>query len=143
MKTFISLLLTISLIVPVQAFGECNKPVVTLNAGEAAPCKGFLFSPNKEQEVRMLNEDYTLLQQELTLKNKQIDLYKKDISDVDFMIQKERDKSELWRKAAEDSTKQLVDIKEGQGRRDWLMIFAGIALTVGAGYAVGQAANHR
>ncbi len=143
MKTLISLLLTISLVVPVQAFGECNKPVVTLNQGEVAPCKGYLFSPTKEQEVRVLNEDYSLLQQELTLKNKQIDLYKKDMSDVDFMIGKERDKAELWRKAAEDSTKQLVEVKEGQGKRDWLMILAGVALTVGAGYAVGQAANHR
>ena len=142
MKNLLKILLTLTLISS-NVLADCEKPVITLTQGQQAPCKGFLFSPQKEQEVRMLNEDYTLLQQELTLKNKQIDLYKKDISDVDFMIQKERDKSELWRKAAEDSTKQLVDIKEGQGRRDWLMIFAGIALTVGAGYAVGQAANHR
>lgn len=143
MKKILSLLLTISLVVPVQAFGECNKPVVTLNQGEAAPCKGFLFTPAQEQQVRLIDEDYKLLQQKLELKDKQIDLFKKDVSTVDFMIQKEQDKAELWRKAAEDSTKQLVEVKEGQGKRDWLMILAGVALTIGAGYAVGQAANHK
>lgn len=142
MKKFLKILL-ISMLISSNVLAECEKPVITLYQGQVAPCKGFLFSPTKEQEVRMLNEDYTLLQQELILKNKQIDLYKKDISDVDFMVGKEREKSELWRKAAEDSTKQLVEVKEGQGKRDWLMILAGVALTVGAGFAVGQAANHR
>lgn len=137
MKRIISLLIAFSFSVS-TTFGECGKPVITLNEGEKAPCKGFLFSPAKEQEIRLLDEDYNLLKQEVELKNKTIELLKKDISSVDFMIKKEQEKSELWRSAAELSTKNLVQIQDSKGNRDLLMILTGVLITVGAGYALGQ-----
>lgn len=137
MKQLLSLLLALMLSLPANA--DCSKPVTTLESGTPAPCRGFLFTPEKEHEVRLMGEDYDLTKQELDLKTKKIDLLIKSQSDTDFIIKKERDQSELWRKAAEDSTLKLTEKENRQGYRDWLMIFAGIALTVGAGYAVGQA----
>jgi len=137
MKKLLSLLLASMLSLPANA--DCSKPVTTLEAGTPAPCRGFLFTPEKEHEVRLMGEDYDLTKQELDLKNKKIDLLIKSQADTDFIVKKEREQSELWRKAAEDSTLKLTEKENRQGYRDWLMILAGVALTVGAGYAVGQA----
>lgn len=140
MKKLLCLLLALTLAAP-QTFAECSKPVITLTEGQVAPCKGYLFSPTKEQEVRILTEDYSLLQEKLELKDKQIELLRKDVNSVEFIIKKEQEKSELWRNAAELSTTQLVKMQESKGSRDILMILAGVLITVGAGYAVGQASK--
>ena len=139
MKKVLSLLLTISLATPVYA--ECNKQVTLLNEGTPAPCRGYLFTPEKEAEVRLMNEDFKLTQQELQLKDKKIELLVKDIKDTEFIIKREQEQAELWRKMAEDSTLKLIKTDENRGRRDWLMMLLGVAVTVGAGYAVGQASK--
>lgn len=139
MKQLLSLLLALILSLPANA--DCNKPVTTLEQGTPAPCRGFLFTPEKEREVRLLSEDYDFTKQESDLKSKKIDLLIKSQSDTDFIIKKEREQAELWRKAAEDSTLKLTQKENRQASRDWMMIIAGVLLTVGAGYAVGQAAK--
>lgn len=120
------------------ALAECPKPVTALEQGAQAPCTGFLFTKEKEKEVRLMAEDYKLLQEELEYKNKKIELTLKDLRLSDDIIQKEREKGELWRLTAEKSTLELVKSNEGQGKRDIWMILLGIGLTVGAGYALGQ-----
>lgn len=120
------------------AFAECTKPVTFLEQGAQAPCSGFLFTKEKEREVRLMAEDYKLLQEELQIKNKKIELTLKDLRLSDDIIQKEREKGELWRLTAEKSTLGLVKASEDQGKRDIWMILLGVGLTIGAGYALGQ-----
>lgn len=52
--TIISLIIFISSAV-------CDKPVAYLQKQEKAPCTGYLFSPEKEQELRLTNERQKLL----------------------------------------------------------------------------------
>lgn len=141
MKKLLTLLLSFTLAFPIQTVAECVKSVTLLENGASAPCRGFLFTPEKEQEVRLLSEDYTYLKQETELKDKKIELLVKDIKDTEFIIKRERDQTELWRKTAEDSTLKLTQKEDRQGRRDWIFLLMGVALTVGAGWAVGQASK--
>lgn len=136
MKKLLCLMLTVC--VSSTAFAECIKPVTLLEQGAPAPCSGFLFTKDKEKEVRLIVEDHKLLEQELEIKNKKIELLLKDLSLSDLIIQKEREKSELWRLTAEKSTLELTKTNENQGNRDLWMIILGVGLTVGAGYALGQ-----
>lgn len=132
------LYLVLATCMSITALAECPKPVTLLEQGAQAPCTGFLFTREKEREVRLIVEDYKLLQEELVIKNKKIELTLKELGLSDEIIKKEREKSELWRTAAEKSTLELVKSSEGQGKRDIWMILLGLGLTVGAGYALGQ-----
>lgn len=124
-----------------QSFAECVKPVTALEQGASAPCRGYLFTPEKEKEIRLLNEDSKLLKEEITYKDSKIKLLSSNLFLADEILQKEREKTELWRITAEKSTLELVKVNEGQGRRDLYMILLGVVVTVGAGYAVGQASK--
>lgn len=59
----------------------CNKPVSYLKIGEPAKCTGYLFSPEKEKEVRELTEKYPVL---VELNNKQALLINKLNEQVDL-----------------------------------------------------------
>lgn len=139
MKKLLCLVLAISM--SSTAFANCPKPVTALEQGAQAPCNGFLFSKQKEQEVRLMAEDYKLLQEEVEIKNKKLELTLKDLRLSDDIILKERERTELWRLTAEKSTLELVKVNENQGNRDLLMILLGVVVTVGAGYAVGAASR--
>lgn len=137
MKKLLSLILSLNL--SNVAFALCPKPVITLEQGVQAPCSGFLFSREKEQEVRLQLEDYNLIKEELELKNKKINLLLEDLKISDSILEKERSKTELWRSTAEKSVITLSKLEENSHNRDFMMLFLGVVLTVGAGYAVGQA----
>ena len=138
----ITLLLTLSLILPQNtAAATCEKPVTLLNEGASAPCRGYLFTPEKELEVRIVNEDYKILQKEIEFKDLQIGKLQKSLNESDKIIELEVQKAELWRNRAEDSTKKLIESEDGRGTRDFWMVVLGVALTVGAGFAIGQAAK--
>jgi hypothetical protein len=136
MKQLLSLLLTLSLSIPANA--DCSKPVIPLDQGAPAPCKGFLFSPAQEQKMYLLNENASLLQQQLDNTTTMNNSYKKSLSDFQVILKEEADKSELWRKAAEDSTQKLIKETDSRGSRDFWMVVLGVAMTVGAGFALGQ-----
>lgn len=121
-----------------QVQAQCEKPVTPLQKGEQAPCEGFLFSPEKELQLRKQNEEYKLLMEQTKLHIQQIELYKLQLETTATLIEKEQQKAELWRKAAEESTLKLVSSNEHKQSRDLLFILAGVGLTVAAGYAVGQ-----
>ncbi len=123
------------------AFGQCKKPVTLLDIGEPAPCRGYLFTPEKELELRLLSEDYKFLDEKLRLKDQQLDLYQEQTENYKQIAEAEKQKSEIWRKAAEDSTQQLIKKEERQDTRDWLFLLGGIGLTVLAGWAIGQASK--
>lgn len=120
------------------ALASCPKPVTLLQPKEPAPCRGYLFSPEKELELRLLNEDYKFLNEKLRLRDKQVDLLSREVDNLQAVADMEKQKAELWRKAAEDSTLRLVEKEEKQQTRDWLHILGGIGLTVLAGWALGQ-----
>jgi CHAT domain-containing protein len=119
----------------------CEKPVTPLTQGQQAPCTGFLFSPEKEKQLRLLNEDYQLLLEQSQLYLKQKELYKQELEETDKIVEKEKQKAELWRKVAEDTTLKYTQVQEARGTRDWLFLIGGVVLTIGAGYALGQAAK--
>lgn len=125
-----------------KALADCQ-PVTPLVTGEKAPCAGFLFSPEKELQLRIMNEDYKYLKEEVNLYIQQKELYKQELDDTQKIADKEAQKAELWRKAAEDSTKKYVEVQEARTMRDWLFLVAGVGLTVAAGWSLGQAAGHK
>lgn len=45
-------LFLISLLIPNLCFGVCDKPVTYLLESKPAPCTGFLFTPQQEEDVR-------------------------------------------------------------------------------------------
>lgn len=122
------------------AFG-CDKPSTFLLIGEKAPCNGYLFTEEAELKLRKRFLEFDFLEKELELKNNELDLYKDQNFILSSIAEKEREKSEIWRTAAEKSSLELIKTKQNQGFRDWLFFVGGIACTVAAGYAIGQAAK--
>jgi hypothetical protein len=117
----------------------CPKPVTFLRNGEGSPCDGYLFSPDKERELRLMNEDYKLVKEELVIKDRVITNYKTLAENAEFIASKEAEKAELWRNRTIDITNKFATEEEGRGRRDWLFLVSGVLLTVAAGWAVGAA----
>jgi len=124
-----------------SGLANCLRPVTPLKKGEHSPCTGFLFSPQKELELRIKNEEYKLLQEEVRVFLLKKDFYIKEIEESEVIINKEREKAELWRKLAEDTTLKYTKLQDNRGYRDWLFLIGGVVLTVGSGYALGQAAK--
>lgn len=122
-----------------QSLAECKQPVTPLVTGQTSPCDGFLFSPAKELELRKTNEDYKLLQEQIKIYAQQKELYEQEIKTSEEIASKEAEKSELWRNRAIDSTEKLTSTESNRGMRDWLFLMGGVLLTIGAGFAVGQA----
>ena len=116
-------------------------PVLYIKEGTPAPCTGYLFSPEKELELRIFKSDYEFLQKELEIQRSLTELHRLNVVTMGQMLDKSREIEELWRKAAIENTKQLVSMQESRDRRDWLYFAGGILATVAAGYAIGQAAK--
>jgi len=125
-----------------QALAECTKPVAYLAKGESAPCSGFLFSPDKELELRRKNEEYKFLMEQSKIYLQQIDLYKKELTTIEQIIEKEQKKTELWREAAENSTKKYLQFEENRGTRDWFFLFTGIGLTAISAWSLKQVTHN-
>lgn len=138
MRKIISIILGASL--TASAFAQCP-PVTPLEKGDKAPCSGYLFTPEKELELRIKNEEYKILIEQVKLYLQQNEVYKKELQTSEAIIAKEREKAELWRAAAEKSTEKYLKVEEGRTVRDWTFLVSGIVLTVAAGYAVGAANN--
>lgn len=121
------------------AQNNCNQNVTALKKGEPAPCDGFLFSKEQELKVRTQDQEIKLLKTEVEIQGKLIESYTLDVETLEEIRVKEREKTELWRKQAEESTEKLAEATGDRFGRDMIMILLGIGLTVGAGFAVGAA----
>lgn len=131
--------LLVAILVSVSSFGQqCPNPVTFLKQNAVAPCDGFLFSKEKELQVRVTNEENKILKLELENNKQMLERMYSINNNTEAIINKEIQKSELWRKLAEDNTNRLIDIQNGQRSRDWMYVGLGILITVGAGYALGQ-----
>lgn len=140
MKKLMALIIALSM--PVNSFSaDCAVPVKKLEEGSQAPCAGYLFSPEKELEVRVKVKEHNLLKDEINSLNGIVERLQKKNLESDKVIELEIQKSELWRVKAEDSTLKYISSEENRTKRDFWMVILGVALTVGAGYAIGQAAG--
>lgn len=132
---------TLSLLISTQSFAKCKNPVTILEQGVPAPCSGYLFSPDKELEVRLKIEENGLLQKQIELKDLTITNLYKDAIKSSQIVELEEKKAELWRTRAEESTKKLVESENGKSGRELLFFILGMAATVGAGLAIGAASK--
>lgn len=120
------------------SFSDCVKDVTSVIKGDIVKCDGYLFSPEKELKVRIMSEENKYFKQQIELLDKQINLITESMKIQESITSKEREKAELWRIRAEDSTKKLIESEDGRGRRDLLFVIGGVLLTLGAGYAASQ-----
>lgn len=142
MKKLLCLVLAVSMIHSTSYAISCPKPVTLLDQGVPAPCHGFLFSPEEEERVYLLDQNNKLLQQQLDLQAKYIESANKSLADFSVIVDREKHESELWRNAAVDATQKLVKEDDARSRRDFMMIGLGVLMTLASGFAVGYVATH-
>lgn len=126
--------LRLLLLVAVYSLGSqasCPKPVTYLTEGSQTPCTGFLFTPEKEAEVRAANLDLGLQRDINAIQEKQLGLLKEDNK---LLL----DQSHLWRTRAEDSTKKLMESRNTDTWRMFLYFSLGVAATTLITYGVNQ-----
>lgn len=121
------------------AYTACQKPVELLNKGNAAPCTGYLFSPDKNKELFKINEEHKIYKQQLEMKDLLINNLYYDIKKHNEAFEKSREQTEVWEKRANETTDKLFKTQESRGTRDFMFILMGVGMTVLAGWAIGQA----
>jgi len=77
------------------AFATCDKPVTYLGQGSTSPCSGFLFSPEKELEVRILVETLKKDQEIKTILEKRLEITQLRLEDVNNQLYKREQTSQL------------------------------------------------
>jgi len=120
---------------------SCDKPVTYLKQGEITTCEGFLFSKEKELEVRVIVEDYESLKEATKLHINRSERLQEQVILSDKELDKERQRSDLWRQRAIESTEQLLNSQSSNSWRDFGFILSGIGLTVLSGWTIGQVAK--
>lgn len=128
------LILQAFLVTSLQA--ECPKAVTKLKSGQKAPCTGYLFSPEKEQELYKQKEELKITLKQLQIQKDLTELHKKNSDTILDVVEKEQKKTEIWRKAAEDSTSKLIKSEEGRGKRDLIFLILGVIVTGTAAYTL-------
>jgi len=132
-------LLVLFLIVSQLGYGEgCQKSVSYLKTNDPSPCTGYLFSPEKELEVRIKIQDYDFLLQEIALKDKQIDSLNKYNLNLESINASKDKQITLWQDKAVDSTEKLIASESSRGWRDAGFFALGILAVVLGAYAIKQ-----
>ena len=127
------------MVIPVEVYATpCKQSVTLLEEGASAPCRGFLFSPEKANEATRLSEDLKFANEALGIKDQQIELLKRDVKDVESIVDKERKIGDLWRVTAEENTLKLIHANESQGKKDALIFGGGFLAAMLAVWAAGQ-----
>lgn len=122
---------------------ECQTSVKLLEEGSPAPCRGYLFSPEKELDTRIKIKDYSLLKDEINSLNQIVDRMHKKEMENDRILELEQQKTDLWKTRAEDITLKYVSVEESRGRRDFMFVLLGVGLTALAAWSIGQATQGR
>lgn len=123
------------------SFAGCQKPVQYIKKDDPAFCEGYLFSIEKEKEIRVKVIENDYLKLEIENKNKLINFYKEQEKILYEISEEERKKSKLWRDMAEESTLKLTKIERRSDLENVLWFVGGIFATVASGYAIGQASK--
>lgn len=71
--------LVILFLIPSLAFAECKQPVSLLEEGKPAPCLGYLFTPEKEAEVRTKIANYNNLELIVKKQDELVDVLNKRV----------------------------------------------------------------
>jgi len=135
MKLLINIILMFCLVYPTRLFSQ---EVVYLEKGQVTPFTGYLFTPAKEQQLRLLSIEYKLLSEELIIKDKLISKLKLELEYSDLIVGKERDKADMWRKYAEESASKYINYNDSRETRDYIFFGLGILTTIAAAYVVSQ-----
>lgn len=91
MKKIISLILSIQ-IYSGYTFAECSKPVTYLQEGTPAICSGYLFTPEKELDVRLKITNYEKLELIIKKQDELVDVLNKRI---EVQLQQNKELNEL------------------------------------------------
>lgn len=139
----VNLVLTLSL-VSSSAFGvECKQAVSLLGEGTAAPCSGWLYSPDAAKDSTAIKLKYPLLEQERDEAVAQRDAIKKQLTDEEAIAEDQRKKSELWRTQAYDATQKYFESQNSRGTRDALFFGGGVLTVLFLIWLEGQAQQAR
>lgn len=123
------LTLILSLSLTSKAFSDCS-PVTPIQSGQIAPCTGFIFTPEKELELRIKNENYKSLLEQSKIHIQQKELNKKLLEDSEQIAYKEREKSEVWKKQAELLAEKNTKSEDIRNIRDWVFFGLGIGVSI-------------
>ena|SRR6478736_1568781 len=99
------------------SFAACNKPVTYLTEGSTTQCNGYLFTPEKEKEVREVKSKYETLE---ALSAKQDELNKNLLQQV-----------EVKTKQVEYMNKYVDSVKSDDTFEQIIYFSLGIALGLG------------
>jgi hypothetical protein len=117
--------LLVNAIICESVFAGCSQPVFHLQPNQPAPCEGYLFSVEKEKELRLLSEDYKILKDKFDAQQYLTEIYKTQTS--------------LWKEISDNQ--KYLDAQERSSNRDLWFLLGGVVLTVAAGFAVGAASK--
>lgn len=108
----------------------CADPVSPLSKGAPSPCTGFLFSPSKEHQVRLINDDYDFMKQEVDNLGKQKVFLQGQLNDLQGVVDDQKKEINIWRTDDINNSQKLVKAEEGRGTRDALFLGGGVVITL-------------
>jgi hypothetical protein len=113
---------------------SANAQVEYIEKGKPAPYTGYLFTPEKEADVRKANEDLKLFKL-IDDNNSKILKLKED----QLVVVKEQ--ADLWKNQSERLSKQLVDAEDRGFWRNTLYFGLGAIVTTAIVFGVNQASK--
>jgi len=131
------LVIVLSFLLSEPSYG-CESPVKYLQKGELTTCEGFLFSKEKELEVREQIEDYKSLLETSELHIQLQERLREQVILSDLEAAKEREIADLWRTKAIESSTKLIELERSNTWRDFGLVLGGVGLTALAGWTIGQ-----
>lgn len=114
-----------------QAALACD-PVKYVKKGEVAPCTGYLFTPDKELEVRKTIEELKTSRFIIENNAKLINLKDENLSLTNTQLK-------LWQDQSSMLSKQLVDRENSSFWKSTFYFVLGAAVTTGLAFAVNKA----
>lgn len=109
---------------------SCPSTVSLLDQGQPSPCRGYLFSPDKELELFKINEDYKLLKEIDLLKDKKIVFLQEQLKDVEQSYTYQKQETTLYQTQANTYALKYEQDKSDQSLRDALFYGGGVVTTV-------------
>ncbi len=107
-------------------------PVARIEKGEPSPCTGYVFSVEKEKEVRLRINDLDYYKSVAESKDREVNLFKEE-------NQLLTEKSTLWKNETETQAKALASERSYSFWKSAAFFTLGALLTTGITYAV----NHK
>lgn len=106
-------------------------PVKQIDKGEPSPCNGYVFSVEKEKEVRLKILDLDYYKAVSDSKTREVELFKEE-------NQLLMDKSKLWKVEAENQAKALASERNSSFWKAAAFFALGAVVTTGITYAVNK-----